>query len=48
MLENNVFRLMIFMGGVMILIAIITIFSDGIPDVEETFRHFISQKNTKY
>ncbi|EJR25183.1 hypothetical protein ICM_05563 [Bacillus cereus BAG1X2-3] len=48
MLENNVFRLMIFMGGIIVLIAVITICSDGIPDVEEVFQHFISQKNTKY
>ncbi|MBH0322809.1 hypothetical protein [Bacillus cereus] len=48
MLENNVFRLMILMGGVIALIAIITICSDGIPKVEDVFQHFISHKNTKY
>ncbi|EJV73129.1 MULTISPECIES: hypothetical protein [Bacillus] len=48
MLENNVFRLMILMGGVIALIAIITLCADGIPEVEDVFQHFISHKNTKY
>lgn len=36
------------MGGVMVLIAIITLSADGIPEVEDVFQHFISHKNTKY
>ncbi|AFU17062.1 hypothetical protein MC28_D013 (plasmid) [Bacillus thuringiensis MC28] len=39
---------MVLMGGVMVLIAIITHCVDGIPEVEDVFQHFISHKNTKY
>jgi hypothetical protein len=48
MLENNTFRLIVLMGGVITLIAIITICLDEKPNMENLFHHFISQKNTKY
>jgi hypothetical protein len=48
MLENNVFRLMMLIGGVIVCAGVFLLLKGEYPVIQETFQNFFSQRITKY
>ncbi|WP_000892399.1 MULTISPECIES: hypothetical protein [Bacillus] len=48
MLENNVFRLMILIGGFIVCAGVFLLFKDEFSVIQEAFNNFFSQRITKY
>jgi hypothetical protein len=48
MLENNVFRLMMLIGGVIVCAGVFLLLKGEYPVIQEMFQNFFSQRITKY
>ncbi|AFU17163.1 hypothetical protein MC28_D114 (plasmid) [Bacillus thuringiensis MC28] len=48
MLDQNVYRLMILIGGVIVCAGVFMLLKGEYPVIQETFQNFFSQRITKY
>lgn len=48
MLDQNVSRLMMLIGGVLVCVGVLFLLKDEFPIIKEAFQSFFSQRITKY